>query len=249
MKTNLKGGIFVQSENIWYRDWKDMGEYGDGFVFGKNISIGSGSPPCESSEDFFSILRKEVVPPGAEPDVYYLDPFQSYSMHFRACNKILLKPNRFSVKDGAQFTAKIIENPIDCSSGNIQPMQLEGSIYYGADFCIDSKNPLRFRYNCADSYKVKVYDPTHNLALIHQQEGRVDEYGLVYSWTGEGANDISGLYYMTIEVTNATETKTYQYNIDARFYKCNRVFENLVVSPNPFNESVKVTFELRLRFC
>ena len=214
-----------------------------------NISFGSGTPPCEEGEDVVMVTRNSVSPADVnEKDIYYLSPI-SNSLDLRACNKILLKPNRFSVKDGAQFTAKIIENPIDCSSGNIQPMQLEGSIYYGADFCIDSKNPLRFRYNCADSYKVKVYDPTHNLALIHQQEGRVDEYGLVYSWTGEGANDISGLYYMTIEVTNATETKTYQYNIDARFYKCNRVFENLVVSPNPFNESVKVTFELRLRLC
>ncbi len=237
-------------ENLWYfnnigtqHSWYD--ELSDGLLLSNNISFGSaGSGGCDSWEDGITVLRNSVSPPDVnKEEIYYLSPI-SNSLDLRACNKIVLKPSQFAVKEGAQFTAKIIENPIDCSDGSIQAMQLEGSIYYGAQFCADSSNPLRFRYNCADSYKATVFDPGHNLAVIHEENGFVDEYGLVYPWSGEGGDLTSGLYYLTIEVTNANETKTYQYNIDARFYNCNLVVTKFEVSPNPFTEMITVNFEL-----
>jgi len=230
-------------ENIWYEsnigplhDWYE--ELSDGLIYNENVSFGSNGIGCESWKDKVNIGRSSNSPPDVnEEEIYYLDPI-SNSLDIRACNSIILKPSNFSVREGAQFTAKIIEDPIDCSSGAIQPMQLTGSIFYAAQFCTDKTNTMRFRYNCADRYTAKVFSAGHNLSSVHESSGPVNEYGLIYPWSGEGASE-DGIYYLEIEVHNETETKTYLYNVEAQFFDCDYAVTKMEVFPNPFKKELQ----------
>ncbi|MFT4666808.1 MAG: hypothetical protein ACI9XB_003775, partial [Gammaproteobacteria bacterium] len=241
--------IDTSCENLWYRsnigpvnNWYE--ELSDGLIYNENVSFGSNGNDCESWKDKVNIGRFSTSPPGVDDsEIYYLDP-ESNSLDIRACNSIVLKPNNFRVQEGAQFTAKIIKDPIDCSSNSIQPMQLTGSIFYAAQFCEDKTNPLRFRYNCADSYSAKVFSAGHNLSTVHKSSGAIDEYGLIYPWSGEGSSE-DGIYYLEIEVSNDSETKTYLYNIEAQFFDCDYAVTKMEVFPNPFKNNIQTSFSLR----